>query len=116
MGSVPEIKVEDVATLIKLDAPIQILDVRTRGEWKSAHIKGAINVPITQLKGKVGSLPFNKQDPIVAICLSAHRSIPAVRLLKRLGYKNVKQLKGGMRAWNKLTADEFKQLTNQRAA
>lgn len=113
LGSVPEIKVEDLATLIKLDAPIQILDVRTQKEWQSAHIKGAINVPITQLNGKVGNLPFNKKDPVVAICLSAHRSIPAVRLLKRLGYENVKQLKGGMRAWNKLAVDEFKQLTNQ---
>jgi rhodanese-related sulfurtransferase len=36
---------------------------------------------------------------VVAICASAHRSVPAVRLLRAAGYKNAMQLKGGMLSW-----------------
>ncbi len=114
LGSVPEINAEDLARLIESDVPVQILDVRTFTEWQSAHIQNAINIPVFHLARRVKELPFDRQDPVVVICLSAHRSIPAVRLLKRLGYENVKQLKGGMRCWHKLPADIHSALTEQK--
>jgi len=41
----------------------------------------------------------DKEKPVVAICLTAHRSIPAVRVLKEMGFKDAKQLQGGMTQW-----------------
>jgi rhodanese-related sulfurtransferase len=79
-------------------APL-ILDVRTRIEWEASRVAGAVNVPVTELNAKLDALALQKDRPTVAICLSAHRSIPAVRLLKAHGIANVRQLKGGMRAW-----------------
>ena len=108
LGRVPELSCEELNQLVKNDAvPIQILDVRTRAEWQSGHINGAINIPIINLSGAVDRLPFDKNIPVVAICLSAHRSIPAVRVLKDLGYSDVRQLAGGIRAWNKLYKHEL---------
>lgn len=101
-GSVDEItSLELNQALNGANHGIQLLDVRTPDEWKSGHIPSSINVPITKLASSMHKLPFDKKKPVVAICLSAHRSIPAVRLLKDQGYSNVKQLQGGMKAWNK---------------
>ena len=102
LGKVPEITSRELSSNLEDgESDIQILDVRTRLEWKNGHIAGALNVPITQLNSEIDKLTFDKDKPVVTICLSAHRSIPAVRALKEAGYKNVKQLGGGMRGWNK---------------
>lgn len=102
MGKVSEISPVELNFILEdSENDIQILDVRTHLEWKNGHIAGALNVPVTQLNSEIDKLSFDKEKPVVAICLSAHRSIPAVRALKESGYKNVKQLEGGMLGWNK---------------
>lgn len=91
----------DAAGLLKaLDgAPVlQVVDVRTGVEYAGGHIRGALNVPITALASRLASLGLDRSRPVVAVCLSAHRSPPAVRLLRRHGYDAV-ELAGGMLAW-----------------
>ena len=39
--------------------------------------------------------------PVVAVCLRAHRSVPAVRLLTAHGWSDARQLAGGMTAWRR---------------
>lgn len=78
---------------------VQILDVRSAVEWRLSHIQGAINVPLQTLRGALPALPLDPERPVAAICLSAHRSIPAVRLLRENGFADVRQLEGGMLAW-----------------
>ena len=108
LGKVAEISREDLYKLVSRGTEeIQVLDVRSSKEWRAGHISNSTNIPITKLGGKLGQLDFDKSKLVVAICLSAHRSIPAVRLLNEKGYENVKQLSGGMRAWNKLYRDEL---------
>ncbi len=98
-GEVPEISPADLAERIgHADAP-QIIDVRTRAEWKASHIQGALSAPITSLKAELDGLGLDPTKPVVAICLSAHRSIPAVRLLRVAGFEDTRQLQGGMAAW-----------------
>jgi rhodanese-related sulfurtransferase len=97
---VPEIAPHELYSLFENEtAELLILDVRTRLEWETSRVAGAINVPITELSGKLPALALPKDAAVVAICLSAHRSIPAVRLLKAHGIRDVRQLKGGMLAW-----------------
>ncbi len=99
VGKVPEVSAQALQTAMGSSTPPRILDVRTAVEWRKSRIAGALNIPVTELGSRIGELPFNRDEPIVAICLSAHRSIPAVRLLKQEGYKDVRQLQGGMLAW-----------------
>jgi rhodanese-related sulfurtransferase len=97
-GRVPEIGPADlVAELASRAGPV-LLDVRTPGEFASGHISGAMNVPVTALSGRLPSLDLPSGRPVVAICLSAHRSPPAVRLLRSAGV-DARQLAGGMIAW-----------------
>jgi rhodanese-related sulfurtransferase len=96
-GAVREIDADELATRLDAGEALQLVDVRTRVEHERAHIPGAVSIPITELAQRSGEL-----DPAratVAICLTAHRSIPAVRLLTARGFRDVTQLRGGMRAW-----------------
>ena len=99
-GEVPEISPTQLDIMRKGgSAPPQLIDVRTEPEWRSGHIAGANHVPITELDSRIASLRLDPTRPVVAICRAAHRSVPAVRLLRRHGFGNACQLQGGMLAW-----------------
>jgi rhodanese-related sulfurtransferase len=97
-GRVPEIKAHELHSRLQGSSPPQILDVRTAMEWRHGHIAGATNVPILHLPEQLPSLGLDKSRPVVAICRTAHRSIPAVRVLRENGY-DASQLRHGMQAW-----------------
>lgn len=101
-GSAPDISPQELADRMKRGGQkLQILDVRTDHEWRQGHLTGAVHVPLASLGSRVGSLPFKPDAPIVAVCLSGHRSVPAVRLLRLHGYESAVQLAGGMLAWRR---------------
>jgi rhodanese-related sulfurtransferase len=77
---------------------VYVVDVRQPGEWRGGHIRSSVNVPLTQLKGKLQTLPRDRT--IVAVCASGHRSAVAARTLRRAGFE-VENLKGGMHAWSR---------------
>ncbi len=97
-GHVSEIAPRELLAKLGNGAGIQLLDVREPMEFRQGHIAGARNMPIHDLPRHLDSLGIDNRRPIVAICLSGHRSIPAYRLLKRHGYQ-VYSLSGGMMAW-----------------
>jgi rhodanese-related sulfurtransferase len=101
-GSAPEITPQDLAKRMKAGGRRpQVVDVRTDEEWRQGHISGAVHVPLTALRGRIGRLSLDPARPVVAICLSGHRSVPAVRLLRLHGYGEAVQLAGGMMAWRR---------------
>ncbi|MDB5273259.1 MAG: sulfurtransferase [Chitinophagaceae bacterium] len=64
-----------------------IIDVRTKGEYLSGHIKEAINIPLDQLNN---SLPKLKKDQsIITCCASGIRSASGKSILKANGFINV---------------------------
>ena len=97
-GAVPELKAKELAKALKGPNPPQVLDVRTKSEHRSGHVRGSLNAPISSLARVLPGLKLDKTRPVVAICLTAHRSIPAVRILKDAGF-DAKQLAGGMHSW-----------------
>ena len=97
-GTVPEMPADELVKALKSPNPPQLLDVRTKSEHRSGHLKGSLNAPISSLARLLPGLKLDKARPVVAICLSAHRSIPAVRILQDAGFEAV-QLAGGMQSW-----------------
>lgn len=75
----------DIGQLINDGAVI--LDVRTAAEYASGHIKGSVNIPVDQLKSKMGSL--KKDKTIVTCCASGMRSASAKGILKANGFAEV---------------------------
>jgi rhodanese-related sulfurtransferase len=99
-GRVPELAPSELARRLERE-PLQLIDVRTPAEFARGHIAGARNAPITTFARRLPGLDLDPLRPVVAICLSAHRSIPAVRALRRAGHAEAYQLAGGMRAWRR---------------
>ncbi len=97
-GTVPEVPAPRLAKDLAAIPPPQLVDVRTEKEFRGGRIPGAISVPITSLPRALPRLRLDPARKVVAICLTAHRSIPAVRLLRREGF-DAAQLAGGMLAW-----------------
>lgn len=97
-GRVPEISAERLQQELAKGG-VQVVDVRTAPEFRRSRIPGARHLAITGFSGHaIAALDLDPGRPVVAICLTAHRSIPAVRRLGELGY-DARQLRGGMRAW-----------------
>jgi rhodanese-related sulfurtransferase len=98
LGEVPEVAPRVLAERIAAGEDVQLVDVRSALEHRQSRIAGARSAPILGWPAALDALRLDPAKPVVAICLSAHRSIPAVRMLKERGFQAA-QLAGGMVAW-----------------
>lgn len=81
---------------------VQILDVRTAGEFKDGHIKNALQADwnnATQFRDRTQYLDKNK--PIYVYCLAGGRSAAAAKWLREQGYPEVYDLAGGFNSWRR---------------
>ncbi|MNE45087.1 putative adenylyltransferase/sulfurtransferase MoeZ [compost metagenome] len=76
---------------------IQLIDVREPHEFKTGHIRGAVNVPLSQLTSRVGEIIVD--EPVYIYCQSGMRSKQAAHLLLKRGYPEIHHLIGGISAW-----------------
>ena len=85
-----------------------LLDVRQPGEYEIEHIPGARLIPLPGLKD--GRSQLDSQKPVVVYCAIGGRSLAAAQLLAGLGFKEVYNLQGGIKAWQGLKASGPKAL------
>lgn len=76
-----------------------VLDTRSMAEFKTGHIVGAINIPLNNLGKQLKTMEKYKDQPIIVCCRSGSRSAMACKTLKKAGFENVHNLKGGIMAW-----------------
>jgi adenylyltransferase/sulfurtransferase len=95
-----EITVEEYFNKINSGKNIFLLDIREHYETKISSI-GGYHIPMRELSQRLDELPSDKNTEIVVYCRTGHRSHNIVQFLKNnAGYKNVKNLIGGIYAWN----------------
>jgi rhodanese-related sulfurtransferase len=94
---VPTIDVKQAFERSKRGA--RLVDVRSSGEFKSGHPKGALSVPPGLIKKDETGL--GRDDDILVICLSGHRSPRQARRLAEMGFTSVSNVHGGLMAWKK---------------
>jgi phage shock protein E len=73
---------------IMTDNNTVLIDVRTKDEFKSGHLEKAINIPYTEIEGKINSITKDTNQHIVLYCRSGRRSGIAQKTLLKMGYKN----------------------------
>ncbi|MDX3758452.1 rhodanese-like domain-containing protein [Streptomyces mirabilis] len=92
----------DPATLRDLtqdgDGP-RLLDVRTPGEFRTAHIPGSYNVPLDTLREHRDELLHHLDEDVILICRSGARAAQAEQALAEAGLPNLRVLDGGVMAW-----------------
>ena len=69
-----------------------LVDVRKKGEFRSGHVKGALNLPLSNMEKGYNQLPQDKR--VVLYCSSANRSNRAAWILLQHGYKKIEEMEG----------------------
>jgi rhodanese-related sulfurtransferase len=95
----PVLKAPELAELLRTRPDVRLLDVRTPGEYESAHIPGAYNVPLDTLGEHAEEIHATVDEPVVLICQSGARAKRAEEALTDLRMSNVHVLEGGMNGW-----------------
>jgi rhodanese-related sulfurtransferase len=96
-ADVPTIDVKQAFARSKRGA--KLVDVRSSGEFKSGHPKGALSVPPGLIKKDATGL--GRDDDLLVICLSGHRSPRQAKKLAEMGFTSVSNVHGGLHAWKK---------------
>ena len=84
---------------------VQLVDVRTAREYRSGHIKNALNIDFFDAANFSKSFEkLDKKKPIYLYCRSGSRSKNAARKLLAMGFSEIYDLKGGYQRWNNESA------------
>lgn len=83
-----------------MDKKVQLIDVRTAGEFASGALKKAINIDIfSTATFEKECEKLHKESPVYVYCRSGARSSKAAKKLVKMGFSSVVNLKGGYSAW-----------------
>ncbi len=94
-GDHPQIGAADLMAIPAAERPL-VLDVRTAEEYAAGHLPGAVNIPVDELRSRLGELPADRR--IVTYCQLGQRGYLATRILLQAG-RSVRNLSGGYKTY-----------------
>jgi rhodanese-related sulfurtransferase len=87
-------------TLIENHEPVNLIDIRTKKEFRQMHIIGARSVPFATLASPKGFLRYHRtNEQIYVVADDRVRASLATGILRASGYMNAMVIEGGMNAW-----------------
>jgi rhodanese-related sulfurtransferase len=95
---IAEISPQDAAAKLKIGDAI-IADVRERDEWDEEHIPGAMHMSRGTIELDIEEKVPDTNTTIICHCGGGGRSALAAQNLQKMGYKNVRSMAGGFKAW-----------------
>ena len=96
--NIQEISLQETAEGLKRGDTL-LIDVRDPDEWQEGHIPGAKNFSRGTVELEIEEAAPDLSKPIITHCGGGGRSALAAESLQRMGYKNVKSMAGGFKAW-----------------
>ncbi len=97
-NGVAEISVKELSEKLKRKDRFTLVDVREPHEYQIAHIPGSHLIPLGEVADRAREL--DTADEIVVHCKSGMRSAKAIKVLQQLGFKKLRNVKGGILAWS----------------
>ncbi len=94
-----EIEADELAMDLPHDKKMLVVDVRRETEFADGHIKGAVNIPLSDMTDPASMADLDENKNIYVHCAGGYRSIIAASLLKRQGIHNLHNVQGG---WAKI--------------
>lgn len=94
-GDHPQVDVETILAAPAIEQPF-LLDARTPQEFASGHIPGAVNIPVDELRSRLGELPRDRK--IAAYCQVGQRGYLATRILLHAGF-SAENVGGGYKTY-----------------
>ena len=97
---------QQVCDLIGSNPKLLLLDVRSKAEFASTtsplgRFKNAINIPITEIEGRIDELKNYKEKEILVYCSISARSPRVSKILADNGYTKIRNLMDGLNGWHK---------------
>ena len=96
--NVTEISPEDAAAKLQNHEAV-IVDVREKDEWDEEHIPHAIHLSRGTIELDIEEKVPDSNAVIICHCGGGGRSALAAESLQKMGYKNVRSMAGGLKAW-----------------
>lgn len=93
------LNVNDFEKKLEITKDKIVLDVRTKDEFSQGHLANATMIDYYKDDFKEALSKLDKTKPVFVYCAAGGRSSSASGILIELGFKNVYDLHGGMRAW-----------------
>lgn len=97
-NGVAEISVKELSDRLKKKDKFVLVDVREPHEYEIAQIPGSKLIPLGDVAERAKEL--DTADDIVVHCKSGARSARAIKVLQQMGFRKLKNLKGGILAWS----------------
>ena len=76
-----------------------VIDIRPAADYAKGHIINSVNIPMNGFKNQLGTLAKHKDKPVIVTCRSGSQSSGACAHLRKEGFAEVFNLKGGVLAW-----------------
>lgn len=97
----PEVTPKELKEMLENDAKIIVLDIREKEQRAEGSIKTLDKYEVTRcdLEFFVPEMIKDQNTTIVTYCRSGPRGALAAQTLRKMGYKNAKNLKGGLKGW-----------------
>jgi rhodanese-related sulfurtransferase len=89
------------AQWIETNKGVIVLDVRTPNEFRTGHLKNAVNIDYTAPDFEQQVSKLDRAKPYLLHCAVGGRSTKALQVLQTLGFKDVRHLDGGLQAWQR---------------
>ena len=96
--NISEISPQDAATKLK-SGEATIVDVREKDEWDEGNVPGAIHLSRGTIELDIEEKVPDSNAMIICHCGGGGRSALAAESLQKMGYKNVRSMAGGFKAW-----------------
>lgn len=96
IDSIAAVSATELATLVKTNPGLPIVDVRKESEFESEHIIGAVNVPLDYINDKMKALDPHQRYYVH--CAGGYRSMTFISILKARGYQDLVNVEGGFAA------------------
>jgi glyoxylase-like metal-dependent hydrolase (beta-lactamase superfamily II)/rhodanese-related sulfurtransferase len=97
------IEPDELAMDIPFDDHLVVVDVRKEVEFADGHVKGAINIPLSEMTDPASMANIEDTHNLYVHCGSGYRSIIALSLLKRQGIHNGRNVTGG---WDRIKQED----------
>ena len=96
--NITEISAAEAATQVERGDTI-LVDAREETDWREGHAKNARHLSRGEIELEIEEQVPDVQTPIICYCGGGSRSALVAESLQKMGYKNVRSMTGGFRAW-----------------
>jgi len=90
-----EVEADELAMDLPFDPQLVVVDVRREPEFAEGHVKGAVNMPLSNLTDPGSMADIDDTDNLYLHCAGGYRSVIAASLMKRQGIHNLRNITGG---------------------